>query len=265
MPHSLTAVLPLAGLLLLPLAVGSLFYRLGRPRVGLRAAAGAFAKGLVLTLLVLSPFAFWDGWCRTKSRGDVATADSFVVFSFGLGPKVNDRPTAGASNRALAEWLVENNPGKKPAVVQEGVYLALQELTEKEPNLLERWDVIRLPERDGFYVDTLAAAYQADSLLARNGLTRPVLVSHDLQLCRTVQTFAGIGVTNVVVPEMPPVPFDPDSVQHWGTRYKPVWLLREAFAARPLTLAPHTTAVLLAFAALVYGIAIGRVWPRRGA
>jgi hypothetical protein len=276
MLSSLLAVLPLAGLLLLPLAIGSLLYRRG-DRTGLRAAARAFLLGVLVALVILSPFAVWEGWCRSAPRGDVAAADSFVVFSFGLGPTVNGQPTAGASNRALAQWLVDNNPDKtaaskpgpklrKPAVVQEGVYLALKELEQEqkelkptEPLLLESWDVIRLPEREGFYVDTLAAAYQADALLARNGLSKPVLVSHDLQLCRMVQTFAGIGTTDVVVPEMPPVSFDPESVQHWGTRYKPVWLLREAFAARPLTLAPHTTAGLLAFAALLYGIAIGRV------
>src|SRR5262245_25562291 len=135
MLHSLLVVLPLAGLLLLPLAIGSLFYRLGanptppaQPRVGLRAAPTAFLKGVVLTLLILSPFAFWTGWCRAKPRGELEAADSFVVFSFGLGPTVNGQPTAGASNRALAEWLVKNNRGKKLTVVQEGVYLALQEL-----------------------------------------------------------------------------------------------------------------------------------------
>src|SRR5262245_15291331 len=106
MLHSLLVVLPLAGLLLLPLAIGSLFYRLGKPRVGLRAATWAFAKGAIITVVILSPFAFWDGWCRAKPRGDVATADSFVVFSFGIGPTVNGQPIAGASNLALAEWLV---------------------------------------------------------------------------------------------------------------------------------------------------------------
>ncbi len=152
-----------------------------------------------------------------------------------------------------------NNPTRKPTVVQRGVYLALQELAEKQPGLLKDWNVIPLPERDGFYIDTNGAAFQTDPILAELKLRKPVLVAHDLQLWRMVRAFEVMGITDVVVPDLPPTPFDPDSVQHCGTRYRLCWLPREVFAARPLTLAPQTTVIVVGLIAALYGLVGGRM------
>ena len=194
-------------------------------------------------------------WCRATPRGDLKSADSFVVFGFGKG-----RWDAGRSNLALAEWLVANNLERKPVIVQEGIQRALDELSQRHPDCLDGWTIIRLAEHDGVYVDTSGAAFQTDAILDREKLAKPVLVAHDLQMRRMIWAFEEVGIRDVVVPELPPTPFDTESVQHSATRWELVWLAREAFAARPLTLRPQSTMIVVALIALSYGIASYRVW-----
>lgn len=256
-------LLPLVGLLLLPLAFAVLLYwRHARPEgvwgrlfLALRSAV----EGGILTSAAYAPFLLWPGWCRAVPQGDLATADAFVVFGFGLGPTADDQPTPGQTNRALAAWLVANNPAKKPVIVQEGVYLALKELEKAQPDALKDWKVVRIPDRPGMYVDTTGAALQTDGILSRENLKKPALVSHDYQLWRMARAFEDTGLTDVVVPNLPAFPFDPDSVQHLGTRYYQLWLVREVFAARPLTLAPQATIIALTAIAFLYGLALCRV------
>lgn len=256
-------LLPLVGLLALPLALGVfLYWQHARPagvwgRVFLALRSGA--EGAILTSAAYAPFLLWPGWCRATPQGDLASADSFAVFSFGLGPTEGDQPTPGQTNRALASWLVANNPAKKPVVVQEGVYLALKELEKTQPSVLKDWKVIRIPEHAGVYVDTTGAAFQTDGILSRENLKKPALVSHDYQLWRMARACEDIGLTDVVVPNLPAFPFDPDSVQHLGTRYYQLWLVREVFVARPLTLAPQATLIALTAIAFLYGLAFCRV------
>ena len=161
---------------------------------------------------------------------------------------------------ALAEWLVANNPDRKPVVVQPGIRSALLALSTLEPNCINGWTIIGLPEHDGVYVDTEHAAFQVDVVLDRLHLTRPILVAHDLQLQRMVWALDDAGIRDVIVPDLPPTPFDPESVQHWGTRWKAIWLAREVFAARPLTLRSRATMLVVGLAAALYAVAAYRVW-----
>ena len=259
MPTAVVILFPLVALLLLPLAVAVLLYvvrwwKLGRPAsVRMRIAWTAlccFDIGVVGACVVLAVSVLRHDRCRAEPRGSLAEADSFVVFSFGLGPDANGKPTAGRSNRALALWLLEHNPARKPTVVQQGVYLALEEL-----NATGDW-VIRLSDRPGVYVDTMGAAFQTETVLHLKGLKRPVLVAHDLQLQRMVWSFEAVGVTDFVVPDLPPTPFDPESVQHSGTKYESAWVRRELLVARPVTLRPQTTLAVVAVIAFLYGAAI---------
>jgi hypothetical protein len=258
MPTWVVILYPLVTLLLLPLFVAVLlhiarWYWHGRPallRSRVAWAALCFAIGAGVTAFVLAVGVLRPERCRAQPRGSVAEADSFVVFGFGLGPTVNGKPTPGASNRALAQWLLAHNPERKPTVVQEGIYLALEELNAVGP-----W-VIRLSDRPGVYVDTLGAANQAEAVLHLGGLTRPIVVAHDLQLQRAVWSCEAVGLTECVVPELPPTPFDPESVQHGGTRSESEWVRRELLVARPVTLRPQTTMVVVALTALLCGLAL---------
>lgn len=230
-------LLPPVGLLLLPLAAGLLArWRVRRRRaVAFVAAFTATAVFLGLGLTLTPPRLI-----RAAPHGAEASADSFVVFSFGMGPTVNGRDTPGQSNRALARWVVEHNPARKPTVVQEYIYLAFQELETGDPGLrINDW-VIRLPHRPSANVDTFGGALQADAILVFKGCARPVIVAHDLQLQRATWTFERCGREDFVVPELPPTPFDPASVDHEGTRYQSAWMLRELLFARPMTLTSRT-------------------------
>jgi hypothetical protein len=111
------------------------------------------------------------------------------------------------------------------------------------------------------YIDTVGGALQAEVVLALKKLSRPVLVAHDLQLQRMVWTFEADGRTEFVVPAMPPIPFDPNSSQHGGTKSRGGWLVREWFGARPITLRPRPTNGLVVGMAFVYLLVVVRVCP----
>lgn len=195
--------------------------------VALGAGVGAAA---FLVLLVLVP----DRWLRAIPRGTVRDADVFVAFGFGLNKTQSGLDAPGGSNLAIALWVVENNPFRKPVIVQEGVYLALKELERTQTRLgVDSW-AICLPHDPRVYVNTRGAAMQSWAIMSLKGYHRPALVSHDLQLQRMVWAFEEIGLTDrAVVPDMPTTPFDPASVQHWGTRSRLLWIACELLLARP--------------------------------
>jgi hypothetical protein len=274
---TIRVLLPPAGLVLLSLALGAAIHTLlrGLPRWTWIRSAGwwapmpalALGGGAALLLLTLLMPAVPDRWVRAEARGSVEEADVFVAFGLGLGRPAPGRDTPGESNRALARWLADHNPGRKPAVVQEGVYLALAELEESRPGLrVDDW-AVRLPHRPGVYVGTVGAALQTWAVMDLRGYRRPALVAHDLQLQRTVWSFEQLGFADLVVPEMPEIPFDADSSQHWGTRSRTAWLVWELFFARPLALRPRASlaaaivAVLLAAAVCRWLGVRGRASP----
>jgi hypothetical protein len=269
---TLLVLLPPAGLVLLSLALGVLVHTSLRrlPCAWVRSAAWwapvpALAVGAAAALLLVAGLmpAVPDRWVRAEPRGRIEDADVFVAFGLGLGRPAAGRETPGESNRALARWLVEHNSGRKPAVVQEGVYLALAELEESRPGLrVDDW-AVRLPHRPGVYVDTSGAALQTWAVMDLRGYRRPALVAHDLQLQRVVWTFEQLGCTEVAVPQMPAIPFDPASSQHWGTRSRTGWLIWELFFARPLALRPRAS-LAAAVVAVLLAAAVCRALGARG-
>jgi hypothetical protein len=199
-----------------------------------------------------------DRWVRARPRGELRQADAFVVFALGLGQPATGGPTPGESNRAIARQLVQYNQDRRLTIVQHGVYLALKELEEERPDLqVDDW-VIRLPHHANVYVDTAGAALQAWTILDLVGCRRPVLVAHDLQLQRMAWTFDRLGLTDAIIPDMPAIPFDPDSSQHWGTRSRTGWLAWELLLARPVALRPGYSC-LLAVLAVALSVAVWRL------
>ena len=190
---------------------------------------------LVVPLLPLGVFAVatdWmpDSWLRASPRGTIADGDAFIVLGFGLRDSA-----AGASNDALADWLILNNPKHLPTIVQEGVYRALKNRETSQPKLkVDDW-AIRLPFKEGAYVKTSGACAEAWVLLQQGSYKKPVVATHDLLLRRAVWNFESMGYADgLIVPEMPETPFDPDSTQHWGTRSRMVWVTEELLWQRPL-------------------------------
>jgi hypothetical protein len=120
-------LLPLAALLVTPLPLALVARCFLPDRRAYLAVALLLACCLTLGVTrLLLPYT--ADALKATPRGDLAQADSFVVFAFGLGLPVDGTDTAGESNLALARWLLEANPGRQPTVVQDGVYLALREL-----------------------------------------------------------------------------------------------------------------------------------------
>lgn len=263
----LLAALPLAALvdaLLRRYPVPAWVCSSARLRAGLALTASTAVVALLAALSIpLVP----DSWVRARPKGRPGDGDVYVAFAFGLGRDAAGREVAGESNRALARWLSEHNVGRKPAVVQEGVYLGLKELEAACPGLaVDAW-VLRLPHDPRVYVDTYAAAVQARGILAARGWVRPVLVAHDLQLQRLAWTFDELGVgEKPIIPELPPTPFDSSSAQHWGTRSRRGWLIWELFFARPLSLRPGSLAAVGLLALALYAAAWRRLrgGPRTG-
>lgn len=201
-------------------------------------------------------------WLRATPRGDLLSGDCFAVFGFGLCRDDQGNETAGVSNDALAKWLLVHNPNRKPTFVQEGVYLALRAIEAEWPNLsLDQW-IFRLPHEPAAYATTGDATLQCWELATLRGLSRPVVVAHDLQLQRMVWMFeAAFGDDRAIVPEMPCIPFEPASIQHRGTRSRLGWIAWELLLARP---AMGRFGAVFAFAAIAIlgmvlagGIAVG--------
>lgn len=167
--------------------------------------------------------------------GVLADADSFVVLGFGLVVGENGRYQPGASNQALAEWVVANNPLRLPTITQHGVYLAFKELEIKNPALdIDRW-VICLPHDLDVHVDTHGVALQVWLIFNNTGLERPVLVAHPYQSERSRRIFANLPLNEIIMPEIQPtdIPFAPDSIQRW-TRNLFWYSVFEFFLARPI-------------------------------
>lgn len=192
----------------------------------------AFLGGLIGSLLipVFVILVVPDSWLRATPRGHLDDADVIIALALGLGG-TPDSPSAGLSNEAIAWWIVEHNPEFKPMLAQWGVALALQQLA---PHLM-RW-VIVLPHHPAIYVNTRDAALQCWALMDSYGWKRPLLVAHHLQLQRMAWEFDKLHYSDQsIVPDLPTIPFDANSIQHWGTRSRRGWLIWELFFARPLT------------------------------
>ena len=107
-----------------------------------------------------------------EPKGNLISADVFIVLGFGIVRGTKSKNEAGRSNLALAKWLLENNPDYKPAIMQFGIQLALIELGI--PNL-DEWVVV-LPDHPRIHVDTRAAMLQAWAIMDKQGYKMPVIV-----------------------------------------------------------------------------------------
>lgn len=210
----------------------------------------------VLTLLLVVP-RIPSRWLRARPVGTLAQADFLVVLDFGMGRN----GIAGASNEALADWLLSANSARKPTLIQEGVHQALRERERQQPELkLGSW-VVPLPHDKKAQMDTTGAALQCWLIATARGWSRPAVVAHDLHQQRAGWLFARLyGADRVVLPELPEIPFDADSVQHWSTRSQTGWLFWELPFARPAMGAFEGLLALLSLgltAAAVVGLAVG--------
>ncbi len=223
--------------------------------VTLLTGLAALLGGLLVLVLILR--ACPPAWLRARPRGNLADADFLVVFAFALTRDVRGEEAAGASNAALADWLLTANPQRKPTIVQEGVYLALLDRARSQPTLnLKGW-VIRLPHDPAVYVDTMGATHQCWTLASARGWSRPAVIAHDLQQQRMAWLFKRLYTPErVIVPALPEIPFEPASTQHWGTRSLPGWILWEVLFARP-AMGVFGGAVLILLLTLAGAVAAG--------
>lgn len=165
--------------------------------------------------------------------GNLAEADVFFLLGFGLVQQANGRLQPGQSNLALARWLLANNPHRVPTITQEGTFLALQQLENAHGSLeLEQW-VINLPHDARIHVDTFGAALQIWLICNNAGLRRGALVTHPWQMARAERIFRKLPLEQLIIPVLPPMPFEPNSSQIW-TRNKLLYLLYEFGMARPI-------------------------------
>lgn len=165
------------------------------------------------------------------ASGEVASADFYILLGFGLSRDANDNLAPGASNLALAQWLLENNPQRKTTVTQLGTELALRALLGEDSAEF----ICPLPHDDRVHVDTHGAALQIWLLAEQNGWRCPCLVTHPLQSERARRIFAKLPFDQLIIPAIPPdaIPMTPDSIQRW-TRTKTNYYVFEWLLARPI-------------------------------
>lgn len=167
------------------------------------------------------------------AHGSLADADAFILLGFGLNRQPDGSPAPGASNLALARWVVAHNPHKLPTITQLGTYLALKQIEQSRPDLdVDSW-AINLPHDDRVHVDTAGAALQIWLIFENVGIRRAVLVTHPHQSERARRIFEKLPLDEIIMPALPPIPYDPDSIQRW-TRNKRSYLFFEFVMARPI-------------------------------
>ena len=168
-----------------------------------------------------------------RPSGQIAAADAFVLLGFGLNQTKDGRDAPGASNLALARWLVVNNQSRLLTITQMGPYLALKALEKERPDLaVDTW-TLNLPHDPRVHVDTAGAALQIWLLCENAGLEHVVLVTHPHQSERARRIFNKLPLTEIIMPDLPHIPYDPVSVQRW-TRSRFHYLFFEFVMARPI-------------------------------
>lgn len=168
-------------------------------------------------------------------QGNLADADAFILLGFGLVEQANGRLAPGASNLALAKWVVAHNHLRLPTITQEGTYLALKELEAADPSLdVDRW-AINLPHDAHVHVDTHGAALQIWLIFFNTGIRRPLLVTHPYQSERARRIFSKLPLDEIIIPSIAPsiIPFTPNSTQRW-TRNLLWYTIFEFMMARPI-------------------------------
>lgn len=163
--------------------------------------ARLFPIMLIIAFLLIVVFAYlWSqGFfvLNATPKGDVASADSFIVLGFGLGQEIIEGlPEPGKSNEMIAQRLLELNPpeeNRRIAVVQRGIYTAL--LQYETADALDEW-VIQLPHSKSAYADTHTAIYQAWALLETQGVSKPAL------LCQRAQSQRAYWMVNNIYPDI---------------------------------------------------------------
>lgn len=189
---------------------------------------------LMIGLILLMPDTFEKAVRATPTENweqEMKQADGFIAFGFGLGKDKNGVETPGITNLEIAKWILKNNPQRKPVIVQEGVYLALKQ----EAKNIDTW-IIRLPHNPSVYVDTQAAALQSWAIMEKEKFKRVVLISHELQLQRMQWDFERCGLQKrIIIPGIQgSMKYDSNSVQHFGTKSRKGWLVRELIFTRPI-------------------------------
>ena len=168
-----------------------------------------------------------------KPHGDIIAAEAFILLGFGLNQEDDGVIAPGASNMALAQWVASHNPYKLPTITQMGIYLALKELEKEQPDLaIDTW-VINLPHDPRVHVDTAGAALQIWLICENTGISRVCLVTHPHQSERARRIFGKLPLTELIMPHLPDIPYDPASIQIW-TRSRFYYLLFEYLMARPI-------------------------------
>lgn len=163
-------------------------------------------------------------------QGVVDSADFFILLGFGLAKDTEGDLLPGASNLALARWLIAHNTERKPTITQLGTELALKQLAADSAEYIHP-----LPHNDDVHVDTHGAALQIWLLAEQNKWRRPCLVTHPLQSERAHRIFAKLPFDALILPAIPQdaIPLTPDSIQRW-TRNRFNYTLFEWLMARPI-------------------------------
>jgi hypothetical protein len=186
---------------------------------------------LSLVAIECSPASFW----RATPQGDDRDIDAAVVLAFGYVQPPQSPLEAGDANAFIFQWVRRQYPQVKTLLVQEGVWAAAR---SPDCRTCENDDVklLRIHAHDEHQdVNTFDAAVCAvpklRSLPAPRGRRKVLLVAHHLQLWRTQKCFEKVIARlcpecELVIPDIPDVPFPRDSAQ-WRTRSEFIFRLAE--------------------------------------
>lgn len=184
---------------------------------------------LFLSILGLLPNA-----CLRASPTQTQDADTAIILGFGYEMRGTEIEP-GAANQALLQWALAHRPSDlRTILVQEGVWVAMNEQTLTTSGIERR----RIHQHDpNIYVNTLDTAFCAIQQLRDTHTYTVILIAHDLQLQRVAWDFERVAKHTCpecvfIIPAIHDIPYPAQSV-HWQTRNAFVYKITELLIARP--------------------------------
>lgn len=153
------------------------------------------------------------GWSVETSR-DLSSAQAIIAQSFGL----RARGEPGLSNRILGLAV-------KAIYRDHQLPVILQWEVAQYASGVPAIGIIRKHRIEGEYLDTYEVLAQTAEICKKNGWGRVIVIAHPHHMWRVAQTAEKFGL-EPLIPQLPPVPYDSESIQLW-TRSPFLFIPRE--------------------------------------
>ncbi len=185
--------------------------------------------GLVIAFINLPAKVF-----RASPRGNATTSEAIIIMGFGFERNSMAEMIAGPSNQFLLDWALKTYPDIKLMFVQEAVWRVYCKSEQKDCWLgdvrLRRID----KHDDNLDLHTMDIAVCSLERMRMFGVSKALLIAHDMQLWRTQDSFERAKrklcpSCEFAVAPVPDTPY-PNKSEQWRNRYEWTYKLVDTLA-----------------------------------